>query len=96
MAQTADPAGERAEEATASAAPVRMGTFHAFRYRNYRLLWLGDLSTSAGMWIQQTVMGWVVYDLTGSGGILGAVNLMRTIPILLLDRKSTRLNSSHT
>lgn len=76
MAQPADPPRDQA------AAPERMGTFHAFRYRNYRLLWIGDLSTSAGMWIQQTVMGWVVYDLTGSGGTLGAVNLMRTIPIL--------------
>ena len=27
--------------------------------------------------------GWVVYDLTGSGGVLGAINLMRSVPILL-------------
>src|SRR3712207_4990780 len=60
-----------------------MGTFHAFRYRNYRLLWIGDLFTAAAQWIQQTVVGWVVYDLTSSGGTLGAVNLMRSIPILL-------------
>lgn len=80
--QTSDPQEEGTSPA-AAAVPERMGTFHAFRYRNYRLLWLGDLATSAGMWIQQTVMGWVVYDLTGSGSVLGAMNLMRTIPILL-------------
>ena len=84
MAETTDTSGERGEATTSTPLrPEQMGTFHAFRYGNYRLLWLGDLATSAGMWIQQTVMGWVVYDLTGSGGVLGAINLMRTIPILL-------------
>jgi MFS family permease len=58
----------------------RIGTFHAFRFPNYRLLWLGNAFTSAAMWIQQTTIGWVVYDLTGSGSLLGAVNSCRTLP----------------
>ena len=62
----------------------QMGTFYAFRYRNYRFLWVGDLFTGAAQWIQQTTMGWVVYDLTGSGSALGALNAMRIIPNLLL------------
>jgi MFS family permease len=61
-----------------------ISTFYAFRYRNYRLQWIGDLFTSAAQWIQQTVVGWLVYDLTGSGQILGSVNLMRSVPILLV------------
>ena len=61
----------------------RVEMFHAFRYRNYRLQWTGDLFTSAAQWIQQTVVGWLVYDLTGSGRMLGSVNLMRSVPILL-------------
>ena len=61
-----------------------ISTFYALRYRNYRLQWSGDLFTSAAQWIQQTVVGWLVYDLTGSGQTLGAVNLMRSVPILLL------------
>ena len=60
-----------------------IGTFYAFRYRNYRLQWTGDLFTSAAQWIQQTVVGWLVFELTDSGTILGAVNLMRSVPILL-------------
>ena len=32
-----------------------------------------------GQWIQQTTLGWVVYDLTGSGSLLGAVNSLRTM-----------------
>ena len=60
-----------------------ISTFYAFRYRNYRLQWTGDLFTSAAQWIQQTVVGWLVFELTQSGTILGAVNLMRSVPILL-------------
>jgi MFS family permease len=68
----------------APAADDTIGSFHAFRYRNFRLLWLGSAFTSAAMWIQQTTMGWVVYDLTNSGSLLGALNLLRAIPVLTL------------
>ncbi len=61
-----------------------VGTFEALRYRHYRLLWIGDLCAAAAQWMQQTALSWVVYDLTGSGGILGAMNLMRTFPTLFL------------
>lgn len=61
----------------------QIGTFHALRYRNYQLLWLGGLFTAAAQWIQQTVLGWVVYDMTGSGSILGAMNLMRMLATVM-------------
>ncbi|MCX6021115.1 MAG: MFS transporter [Chloroflexi bacterium] len=61
-----------------------IGTFHAFRFRNYRLLWLGDLFAATALWTQQTALGWVVYDLTKSGEVLGAVNAVRIIPTLFL------------
>lgn len=64
--------------------PEAMGTFYAFRYRNYRLLWLGNAFTSVAMWMQNTTMGWVVYDLTGSGALLGSVSAVRALPTLLL------------
>ncbi len=50
-----------------------IGTFHSFRFANFRWLWLGDAFSSAALWIQQTTMAWVIYDLTGSGGLLGAI-----------------------
>ena len=59
-------------------------TFEAFRYRDYRLLWLGNLCTTIAVWIQTTTMSWVAYTLTGSGSTLGLVNAMRTIPTLLV------------
>jgi MFS family permease len=36
------------------------------------------------MWIQQTTMGWLVYDLTSSGSLLGAMNGVRSFPTLLV------------
>jgi MFS family permease len=58
-------------------------TFEAFQYRDYRLLWFGNLCTTIAVWIQTTTMSWVSYTLTGSGSTLGLVNGMRAIPTLL-------------
>jgi MFS family permease len=57
-----------------------IGMFHAFRYGDYRWLWIGNTFSSAAMWVQQTTMGWVAYDLTGSGALLGAINSVRNLP----------------
>jgi len=35
-------------------------------------------------WIQHAALGWVVYEITGSGALLGAVMGARAIPMLLL------------
>lgn len=60
-----------------------IGTFHAFRYFNYRLLWIGDLFTAGAQWMQQVTVSWVVYILTGSSGMVGSVNLMRAVATLV-------------
>ena len=44
----------------------KIGTLYAFKYRDFRLVWLGSAFQSAAMWIQLTTMGWLSYDLTGS------------------------------
>lgn len=65
-----------------------MATLHpaasAFRHRNYRWLWSGTFCSTAAQWIQNATLGWVVYDLTGSAALLGAVMGIRAIPMLLL------------
>jgi MFS family permease len=53
-------------------------------YRNFRWLWTGSLFSYAAWWIQQASMGWVVYEITGSGAMLGAVLGVRAIPLLAL------------
>jgi len=38
---------------------------------------------SAGQWIQQVTLGWLLYDLTGSSVLLGALNGLRALPFLI-------------
>ena len=38
---------------------------------------------SGGQWIQQVTLGWLLYDLTGSSVLLGALNGLRALPFLV-------------
>lgn len=58
--------------------------FAALRHHDFRWLWMGTFGSTAGQWIQNATLGWVVYDVTGSGTLLGAVLGVRAIPMLLL------------
>ena len=51
----------------------RLSTFDSLSIRDYRLLWLGQVSTSMGQWMDQTTRGWLMYQLTGSAMGLGFV-----------------------
>ncbi|MES2565170.1 MAG: MFS transporter, partial [Pseudomonadota bacterium] len=53
-------------------------------HRDFRRLWMSTFFATGGQWIQQATLGWVVYELTGSASVLGAVLGMRAIPMLLL------------
>ncbi|HJY76757.1 MAG TPA: MFS transporter [Burkholderiales bacterium] len=56
----------------------------AFAYRDFRWLWTSSLLSWSGQWIQQAALGWVVYEITGSGALLGAVMGARAAPMFLL------------
>ncbi|MFM9971268.1 MAG: MFS transporter [Burkholderiales bacterium] len=60
------------------------GARSVFSYPSYRWLWFSGLATFAGQWVQMASMGWVVYELTGSGALVGAVSGVRALPMLLL------------
>ena len=64
--------------------PRLASAFSALRYRDFRWLWAGTFFATGAQWIQQATLGWVVYALTGSGALLGAVLAVRAIPMLLL------------
>lgn len=69
------------------AAPKRrfqLETFASLKYRDYRYLWIGTCILSAGQWIQNVTVGWLLYDLTGSSLLLGLLNGMRALPFLLI------------
>jgi predicted MFS family arabinose efflux permease len=61
----------------------RFATFASLRHRDYRYLWIGTVFMSAGQWIQQVTLGWLVYDLTNSPGLLGVLQGVRALPFLL-------------
>jgi MFS family permease len=57
-------------------------TFASLRSRDYRLLWLAQLSTSMGQWMDQMTRGWLMYELTGSPLQLGLATALRGLPLL--------------
>jgi MFS family permease len=57
--------------------------FSSLRHRDYRYLWSGTLMMSAGQWVQQVTLGWLIYDLTGNSMLLGALNGVRALPFLV-------------
>ncbi|HEY1373971.1 MAG TPA: MFS transporter, partial [Candidatus Binatia bacterium] len=64
-------------------APFGLRAFSPLRYLDYRYLWTGTVLMSAGQWIQQVTLGWLLYDLTGSSVLLGALNGVRALPFLV-------------
>ena len=73
--------------------------FKAFQYRDFRLMWMGACTSSIGTWMQSLAQSWLVYQLSKNPFYSGLDAFLGQIPIMLLslvDRKSTRLNSSHT
>ncbi|HMO54432.1 MAG TPA: MFS transporter [Tepidiformaceae bacterium] len=58
-------------------------TFRALRYRNYRLLWLGQTGHSATLWMDQVARAVLILQLTDSALILSLVIATRLVPILL-------------
>jgi MFS family permease len=56
----------------------------AFRYRNYRLFFGGQIVSLVGTWITTTATSWLVYRLTGSAFLLGVVGFSSQFPSFLL------------
>ena len=52
----------------------------AFRYRDYRLYWLGDGLSSIGTQFTTVAMAWQIYELTSSPLQLGLLGLAQAIP----------------
>lgn len=59
-------------------------TFRSLQYRNYRLFFSGQIVSLIGTWIQKIALPWLVYQLTGSSVLLGAVSFAGQIPTFLL------------
>jgi MFS family permease len=70
--------------ATLHPAPKNASTFRALRSRPFQLYFGGQIASASGTFLQQTAIGWLVYELTGSASSLGLVLAAGGLPSLLL------------
>jgi MFS family permease len=61
----------------------RFTPFVSLQYRDFRLLWIGQLISMAGSQMQQVAINWHIYLLTQSALALGMIGLARFIPIVV-------------
>jgi MFS family permease len=59
-------------------------TFRSLHSRNFRLFFVGQLTSQAGTWMEMIAVTWVVLQLTDSGVALGLVTATRFAPLLVL------------
>src|ERR1051325_6371449 len=60
----------------------RASAFSSLRYRDFRLLWMGQFVSVTGSQMQLAAINWHIYILTHSKLALGAVGLVRVVPIV--------------
>jgi MFS family permease len=58
--------------------------FRALRHRNYLLYFIGQGISLVGTWMQRIAIAWLVYRITGSALLLGAVDFAGQLPIFFL------------
>jgi MFS family permease len=58
-------------------------SLRAFRHRNFRLFFAGQLTSLCGTWMQTVAQSWLVYRLTGSATLLGVVGFASQFPIFV-------------
>jgi MFS family permease len=72
-----------AADATKATRPRWSTTLRALRHRNFQLFFSGQLVSLVGTWMQSVAQAWLVYRLTGSALLLGAVGFASQIPVFL-------------
>lgn len=67
-----------------ASSPLKWSALEALNYREFRLLWYGQIFTSMATWMDSIARGWLIYQLTNSSFQLGLVRGVQAIPTLLL------------
>lgn len=67
-----------------TAQPAPRGPLASLAIRDFRLIWIGNIFAGAAQWVQSITISWLIYDLTGSGALLGAVSFARNAGTILL------------
>ena len=84
----ADPEGIELTELRQEAAQKRRRfsastTFASFRYRNFTILWMGQITNAGALWLEIVARPLLVLAITGSAAQLGLVMGVRTAAALL-------------
>ena len=72
-------------EVRTSAKPIAWRqTFSSLANRDFRNLWLGMLLMMGAMQMLLLTQSYLIYDMTGSPGLLGLINSSFALPLLVL------------
>ena len=58
--------------------------FRSFAVANYRLWFAGALVSNVGTWMQRIGVGWLAWELSHSGAVLGLVAFADLFPTVLI------------
>ena len=58
-------------------------SFYSLKNRNFRLYFTAHFISVAGSWMESVALGWLAYEMTGSGTQLGLILGLSTLPLLL-------------
>lgn len=61
-----------------------ISTFSSLQHRNFRIYSLGVLFSLIGSLLQEVVIAWIAYEMTGSSLILGGVLFAYQVPMILM------------
>ncbi|MEE9904106.1 MFS transporter [Chlorobium sp.] len=61
-----------------------LSAFPAFRSRNFRLYFVGQIVSMIGTWLQMVAQGWLVLEMTGSAFQVGVTAAASSLPTLFL------------
>lgn len=59
-------------------------TLSSFQYRDYRIVWIAGLFMAGAYWLQQIVIGWLVFDMTKSAIFTSLALGLDALPYLFL------------
>ncbi len=58
--------------------------FRTLKYRNFRLLWTGEVLRTSAQWMDTITRGFLIWELTHSETHLALVTAVRSLPLLLV------------
>src|SRR5205823_6580903 len=81
---TAPRASHRGSRTMTRARRLGRATFSSLRNRNYRLYFIGQITSVSGTWMQRLAQAWLILRLTHNNGLaLGVESGLQFLPVLL-------------